>query len=213
MAAPRKIGENRRAPNFIRRGSFGLHLRPVWRVLTLPVIQAGAARPVRGRMGWDIVERRLGRAGGVKQREARQHEWDRKYGENWAVGYVIDGAFVLQDDAVEQVYQASYEAFLDAHPDVLDALVRTAKVLRNPHALATGGVDLQVPALHEALRRRGLGLAGDEVVDIGSWQGQASHALSVRLSPLHLPCAAAPGMTLEKFWQERKVLAVWREDA
>ena len=164
-------------------------------------------------MSWVIVERRLGRAGGVKQREARQREWDRKHGENWAVGYVIDSGFVLQEDAVEQVYQASYDAFLGAHPDVLDALTRTAKVLRNPHALATGGVDLQVPALHEALRRRGRALEGAEVVDIGSWQGQASHALSVRLSPLHLPCADEPGMTLEKFWQERKVLAVWRDDA
>ena len=27
---------------------------------------------------------------------------------------------------------------------------------------------------------------GSEVVDIGSWKGQASHAISIRLSPLHL---------------------------
>ena len=41
-------------------------------------------------MPWKIVERKVGRAGGVKQRNARQQEWDRKYGD-WAVGYVIDG--------------------------------------------------------------------------------------------------------------------------
>lgn len=29
-------------------------------------------------MGWRVVERRLGKAGGVKQRTGRQREWDRK---------------------------------------------------------------------------------------------------------------------------------------
>jgi hypothetical protein len=27
-----------------------------------------------------VVERKIGRAGGARQREARQREWDRKYG-------------------------------------------------------------------------------------------------------------------------------------
>ena len=41
-------------------------------------------------MPWKVVERKIGRAGGVKQRTARQREWDRQYGEeNWTVGYVI----------------------------------------------------------------------------------------------------------------------------
>ena len=31
-------------------------------------------------MSWKVVERKIGRAGGVKQRNARQREWDRKYG-------------------------------------------------------------------------------------------------------------------------------------
>ena len=49
-------------------------------------------------MPWNVVERKIGRAGGVKQRTARQREWDQKYGDgNWAVGYVVDGAFVLQE--------------------------------------------------------------------------------------------------------------------
>jgi hypothetical protein len=36
-------------------------------------------------MPWNVVERRIGRAGGLKQRTARQREWDQKYGDgNWA---------------------------------------------------------------------------------------------------------------------------------
>ena len=49
-------------------------------------------------MPWKVVERKIGRAGVVKQRTARQREWDRKHGEGrWAVGYVLDGPFVLQE--------------------------------------------------------------------------------------------------------------------
>src|ERR1041384_7495226 len=99
-------------------------------------------------MPWKVVERRIGRAGGVKQRAARQREWDRQYGEDcWAVGYVVDGAFVLQDDAFESIYYKSYEEHFESHPEDLEELVRTAKLLRNPHAEATTGVDLQVPAV------------------------------------------------------------------
>ena len=78
-----------------------------------------------------------------------------------------------------------------------------------PHADATGGVDLQVPALLAYLERNGLKLAGSEVVDIGTWQGQASHPISVRLSPLHVRLTGDPKRTLEQFWQEEKCLAVW----
>ena len=46
----------------------------------------------------------------------------------------------------------------------------------------------------------------------GSWKGQASHAISIRLSPLHIKVTGDPKTTLEQFWQERKCLAVW-EDA
>ena len=165
-------------------------------------------------MGWAIVKRRLGRAGPRRAREARQREWDRAHGEEaWAIGYVIDGAFVLQEDALESVYHRSYEAHFDAHPEDLDELVRTAKVLRNPHAKATTGVDLQVPAVLAALAKRGRALAGTEVVDIGSWEGVASHAISIRLSPLTVKCVLDPRLTLEKWWQREKCLAVWRDDA
>lgn len=160
-------------------------------------------------MPWKVIERRIGRAGGVKQRNARQREWDRRYGEdNWAVGYVIDGEFVLQEDAIESIYQRSYEEWFDAHPEDLDELVRLAAVLRNPHAEATTGVDLQVPAVLESLRRRGLRLMGSEIVDIGTY-GTASHPISVRLSPLTLPVTGDPEQSLENFWQTRKCLALW----
>lgn len=150
------------------------------------------------------------RAGLLKQRTARQREWDAKYGEgNWAVGYVLDDEFINQDDALESVYHRSYERHFREHPQDLTELIGVAKALRNPHAEATTGEDLQVPAILEYLRRNGHELLGREVVDIGSWDGMASHPISARSSPLQIRCAAAPRMTLVQFWQERKCLAVW----
>lgn len=164
-------------------------------------------------MGWRVVERKIGRAGGERQRNARQREWDREYGaDTWAVGYVIDGGFVLQDDALESVYYRSYETHFRDHPDDLAELVALAKVLRNPHAEATTGVDLQVPAIMRYLETHGLALRGTEVVDIGTWQGERSHPISVRLSPLHIRCVLDEKMTLEEWWQSKKCLAVWSED-
>lgn len=161
-------------------------------------------------MPWKVVERRIGRAGGPKQRAQRQREWDRRYGEDlWAIGYVIDGDFVRQEQALDTVYYRSYEAHFAAHPEDLDELVTIAKTLRNPHAEATAGVDLQVPAIMDYLRRHQLELRGDAVVNIGTWEGRASHALSIRLSPLTIACVVEPDRTLEQFWQQRKVLAVW----
>ncbi len=161
-------------------------------------------------MGWEIVTRRLGRAGPRKAREARQRDWDRRYGEgNWAIGYVIDGEFVLQEHALSSVYQKSYEEHFREHPGDLEELIGLAKVLQNPHARATTGVDLQVPAIMACLEERGLSLQGKEVVDIGSWEGKASHPISIRLSPLTVKCAQDPELTLEKFWQREKCLAIW----
>src|SRR6516162_2970692 len=121
-------------------------------------------------MPWQIVERHIGRAGGIRQRGARQRDWDR-------------------EDLAE--------------------LIRLARVLRNPHAEATTGVDLQVPAIMNYLERHGLRLQGEEVVDIGTWRGERSHVISVRLSPLQIRCVLDPKLTLEEFWQSRKCLAVW----
>jgi len=163
-------------------------------------------------MAWRVVERKIGRAGGEKQRAGRQQEWDRAYGpDNWAVGYVIDGTFQLQEEALESVYFRSYEQHFREHPADLEELISLAKVLRNPHAEATTGVDLQVPAIMDYLQRNGLELRGQEVVDVGTWNGERSHPISVRLSPLHIRCALDPSMTLETWWQSKKCLAVWDE--
>jgi hypothetical protein len=164
-------------------------------------------------MPWKIQERKLGRAGDPKQRATRQREWDRKYGsDSWEIGYVIDGEFVRQDSAFESVYCASYVQHFERHPEDLAELIALAKKLRNPHAEATKGVDLQLPAIYAYLKVRGLSLRGTELVDIGSWQNMHSHKISIRLSPLHIKVVGDDRMTLEQFWQERKVLAVW-EDA
>lgn len=158
-------------------------------------------------MPWKIVERKIGKAGGLKQRTSRQREWDRIYGD-WAIGYVIDGEFVTQDDALETVYYKSYEEHFRHHPEDLHELIHLAKTLRNPHAVATTGVDLQVPAIMDYLKRNGLSLLGAEVVDIGTFDGKCTHPISVRLSPLTIKCCIKPKMTLEMFWQEKKCLAV-----
>ena len=164
-------------------------------------------------MAWKVVKRKIGRAGGVKQRQARQREWNRRYGEGlWDIGYMINGEFVPQDDAIEEIYYRSIEAHFDTHPEDLAELIRLAKALRNPHAEATTGVDLQVPAIMSYLLRHKLTLKGDEVLDIGSFNGVASHSLSIRLSPLHVKLVGNDKMTLEKFWQSKKCLAVWVDE-
>ncbi len=164
-------------------------------------------------MSWQIVMRRLGRAGGIKERNARQREWNKEYGEgNWAIGYIIDDEFVLQDDAIDLIYYKSYEQHFRDRPQDLEELLNLAKEIRNPHSAATTGVDLQVPAITEYLSKHSLKLQGKEIVDIGSWNGEASHAISIRLSPLHIKVVGDPKMTLEKFWQSKKCLAIWTED-
>lgn len=159
-------------------------------------------------MPWKIVERKIGRAGGIKRRLAKQQEWSKKYGD-WAVGYMIDGEFVSQDDALSSIYYQSYEDHFRDHPGDLQELIQLAKILRNPHADATTGVDLQVPTITEYLKIHGLELLGEEAVDIGTWDGQCSHPISVRLSPLTIKCCIKPKLTLESFWQEKKCLAMF----
>jgi hypothetical protein len=117
-------------------------------------------------MPWKVVERKIGRAGGMKQRTARQGEWDRKYGEGqWAVGYVIGGAFVLQEAALESIYNRSYEEHFAGHRDDLEELIRLAKSLRvNGGSGGLGGAATgpRCPG-HSASRRRssrGLGSKG-----------------------------------------------------
>ena len=161
-------------------------------------------------MTWKIVDRKIGRAGSLKRREAQQREWDQRYGEgNWIIGYVIDGEFIDQETALDVVYYRSYVEHFRQNPKDLEELIELAKVLRNPHAEATTGVDLQVPSIMKYLKQNNLHLRGNEVVDIGTWQGQCSHPISIRLSPLTIKCCMKPKITLENFWQSKKCLAVW----
>lgn len=161
-------------------------------------------------MAWKIVERRIGRAGNEKQQLARQIEWNKKYGsDNWMIGYIIDEEFVSSEDAFDAIYYPSYVKYFEEHPNELEELISTAKILRNPHAEATGGVDLQVPAILKYLQEHELKLQGTELVDIGTYGNQRSHKLSVRLSPLQIRVFCDEKCTLEKYWQEKKVLVVW----
>ena len=161
-------------------------------------------------MGGKVGERRIGKAGPLKRRTARQRAWDAKYGEsNWEVGYVVEGTFVTQEEALETIYYRSYEQHFQQHPADLEELIKTARRLRNPHAEATTSVDLQVPVILDYLERNNVSLLGHDVVDIGSWEGQASHAISIRLSPLSVRVVGDPKMTVEQYWQDKKCLAVW----
>jgi len=83
-------------------------------------------------MPWKIVERKIGRAGGEKQRHARQREWDRQYGaDQWAVGCMIDATFTLHEDALESVYDRSYESHFAEHSaDPGQSHVRKCRDLR-----------------------------------------------------------------------------------
>src|SRR3954468_11026807 len=133
-----------------------------------------------GTMPWRVVERRIGRAGGVRQRTARQRDWDARYGEdNWEVGYLIEGEFVPQTEALESVYYRSYQEHFAAHPEDLEELVATAKNLRNPHAEATTGVDLQVPAILTYLERHALTLRGRRSIWARGRAGPRTRSASV----------------------------------
>jgi hypothetical protein len=162
-------------------------------------------------MTWKVVERKIGKAGNIKQQNKRQQEWNRKYGENWQIGYFVDNEFVSQEIALEIIYYKSYEEHFAHHPEDLEELIQTAKTLRNPHSEMTGGADLQVPAIYKYLKNKNLSLLGNEIVDIGTY-GSRSHKLSVRLSPLTIKVTGNPNMTLEKFWQDKKCLVVWEDN-
>ncbi len=162
-------------------------------------------------MSWKIVERKIGRAGSFKQQQKRQKMWNEKYGDNWLIGYEIDGEFISQEDALESIYYRSYEEHFTQNPKDLEELISLAKSLRNPHALATNSVDLQVPAILKYLDRHNLKLKGNDIVDVGTFNGIKSHKISVRLSPLTIKVIGNPKMTLEKFWQEKKCLAIWSD--
>lgn len=103
-------------------------------------------------MPWIVTERKIGRAGSPKQRLMIQKKWNEKYGEdNWETGYMIDGQFVSQENALDIIYYQSYKEHFENKPEDLTTLLKLAKKLRNPHAESTGGVDLQLPAISKYL--------------------------------------------------------------
>lgn len=164
-------------------------------------------------MSWKIKERKIGRAGNLKNQRKRQLEWNQKYGEDqWMIGYIINDKIITSEEAFHLIYYPSYEEHFNKHPKDLNELIKTAKKLRNPHAEATGGVDLQTPAILKYLQTHNLELKGKELMDIGTWKNEYSHTLSVRLSPLQIKVIGNDKMTLEKYWQEKKILFVWEED-
>jgi len=78
-------------------------------------------------MSWKIIERKIGKAGNLKQRQKRQSEWDKKHGENWMIGYIINHEFISQEDALENIYYESYRLHFENYPKDLIELIKTAK--------------------------------------------------------------------------------------
>jgi hypothetical protein len=77
-------------------------------------------------MTWKVVERKIGKAGNIKQQQKRQKEWNRKYGENWLIGY-FSIMNLSQEIAFEMIYYKSYEEHFASYPKDLEELVLTAK--------------------------------------------------------------------------------------
>lgn len=90
-------------------------------------------------------------------------------------------------------------------------LCKIARELYNPHAEATGSVDLQCLAVLKALDKLGVKLEGKERVAIGTYgtkKGRKFPPISYELSPFNIPLWCKPEISVERFWQEYKFLAV-----
>lgn len=161
-----------------------------------------------------IAVEKLGRAGGPKNRERKQKEWDTKYGKgNWCVVYQYNGKVYTREEALEEFYNKSYYDFLKNNPQLANQLCQMAKELYNPHAEETGGVDLQCPAVYQALEKLGLSLKGKERVAIGVWgtkYGRKYPSISYKLSPFQVPLWCDHSINVEAFWQDYKYLGVQR---
>jgi hypothetical protein len=162
-----------------------------------------------------IIEK-LGRAGGPEKREKARVEWNKKYGEgNWEIVYFYNGKIYSRDEAMEEFYNKSYYEYLKNHEETLDKLCNMAAMLYNPHAEATEGVDLQVPAVLRSIEELGRKLQGKEIVAIGTYgykDGIKYPPISWELSPFRMPLWCDKKLSVEKFWQEYKYLAVKDEN-
>lgn len=86
-----------------------------------------------------------------------------------------------------------------------------ANELYNSHTEATGGVDLQIPAILKALEKLNLKLKGDKRVAIGTWghkKGLKYIQISWTLSPFKVPLWCDNSLSVEAFWQNYKYLAI-----
>jgi len=158
-----------------------------------------------------LVEK-IGRAGSKIEREKRQKKWDIKYGKGkWEVVYFFNNRIYTRQEALREFYNKSYYLYLKEHPETVEKLCKTAKEIYNPHAKATGGVDLQCPAVLEALRKLGVSLCGNAKIAVGTYgtkRGQKYPSISYELSPFNIPLWCMPEISVERFWQDYKFLAI-----
>lgn len=162
-------------------------------------------------MSYKVIEQ-LGRAGNKQNRDRKRAEWNLKYGEdNWEVMYKYNDKLMTRDEALEEYYNKSYYLFLKENPKKLEALCNVAGQLYNPHAVNTGGVDLQCPAVEKALEKLGKELKGKERIAIGTWgtkNGLKYPQISYDLSPYQVPIWCNKSISVENFWQDYKFLVV-----
>lgn len=158
-----------------------------------------------------IIEK-VGRAGGKKQREEKQKEWDKKYGKNnWSIGYFYDNKFYTREEALIEFYDKSYYEFLKKNPKIVEEICKRAKTLYNPHARHTTGIDLQSPSVQKAIDRLGKKLEGNEELAVGVWgtnKGYKYPQISFKLDPYRVPLWCDKTINLESFWQEYKYLVI-----
>lgn len=180
---------------------------------------------------YTIVERNIGRAGTKEQAKQKQILWNQKYGEGaWLTGYEVNGKFMTREDAIVEVYNKAYFAFLDQNPKYVTQLVNSAGVF-NPHALFTNSVDIQASTIQEYMNSKGLTFQGQGYIPIGTWQPKHNKdiifkratemglkivgdkisypPISYALSPFNITCLHNPKLSVEGFWQSgSKCLAV-----
>ena len=151
---------------------------------------------------------KLGRAGNKQNREKAAALWNTKY-EKWEIVYIYNNKIMTRDEALDEYYNKSYYLYLKNNSGILDALCNAAKEIYNPHAVNTGGVDLQCPAVHKALEKLGRTLNGKQKIAIGTWgtkMGKKYPDISYKLSPFQVPIWSDSKISVEKFWQDYKFL-------